>query len=332
MAEVARAARVSRATVSRVLSGAVEVSPETRSRVLEAVDQLGYVPSIGAQQLAAGRSQSIGLLIRDSRNPVYGLLQSQVQKWADEFGLHVVTAMPTFYRGAHQETTALRQLIGMRVGGLLIASGVVRTEDLQQFLPTVPVVSVGRPEEHPGGYGVSYDERDNATQIAHAVYDHGHRRIAVLVPRSDRSLAENIRGEVAASVLEELGCDVTRIQLRLLGVGGEGNAELLKLIRADAVTAAVFPADRRMLHFVDHARRVGVHVPRDVSVIGCDGVLEGLSYMELASLRIPVELVSRRAVEVIASMLESPGEVEIMHESYTGTLELANSLVKREAG
>src|SRR5699024_9507213 len=72
---------------------------ETRSRVLEAVDQLGYVPSIGAQQLAAGRSQSIGLLIRDSRNPVYGLLQSQVQKWADEFGLHVVTAMPTFYRG-----------------------------------------------------------------------------------------------------------------------------------------------------------------------------------------------------------------------------------------
>src|SRR5690625_8043721 len=100
------------------------------------------------------------------------------------------------------------------------------------------------------------------------------------------------------SVLAELGCDVTRIQLRLLGVGGEGNAELLKLIRADAVTAAVFPADRRMLHFVDHARRVGVHVPRDVSVIGCDGVLEGLSYMELASLRIPVELVSRRAVEV----------------------------------
>src|SRR5690625_154434 len=77
MAEVARAARVSRATVSRVLSGAVEVSPETRSRVLEAVDQLGYVPSIGAQQLAAGRSQSIGLLIRDSRNPGYGLLQSQ---------------------------------------------------------------------------------------------------------------------------------------------------------------------------------------------------------------------------------------------------------------
>src|SRR5699024_10354026 len=103
MAEVARAARVSRATVSRLLSGAVEVSPETRSRVRGAVDQLGYVPSIGAQQLAAGRSQSIGLLIRDSRNPVYALLQSQAQKWADEFGLHVVTAMPTFYRGAHQE-------------------------------------------------------------------------------------------------------------------------------------------------------------------------------------------------------------------------------------
>lgn len=284
MADVARAAQVSRATVSRVLSGAVEVSPETRSRVLAAVNGLGYVPSIGAQQLAAGKSRSIGLLIRDSRNPTYGLLQSQVQKWADEFGLHVVTAMPTFYRGAHQEMTALRRLIGMRVGGLLIASGVVRTEDLQQFLPMVPVVSVGRPEQDPGVYGVSYDERDNATQIAHAVHGHGHRRIAVLVPRSDRSLAENTRGEVAASVLEELGCEVTRIELRLLGVGGEGNAELLELIRAGAITAVVFPADRRMLSFVDHARRVGIESPRDISVIGCDGVLEGLSYMELATM------------------------------------------------
>src|SRR5699024_12511638 len=118
----------------------------------------------------------------------------------------------------------------------------------------------------------------------------------------------------------------------VLGEGGEANAELLKLIRADSVSEAVYPEVRRMLAFVDHARRVSVNVPRDVSVIGCDGVLAGLSYMELASLRIPVELVSLRAVEVIASMLESPGEVEIMHESYTGTLELANSLVKREAG
>lgn len=326
MADVARYAKVSRATVSRVLSGTAKVSPKTRARVVAATSKLGYVPSAGAQQLAAGKSRTIGLLIRDARNPTYGLLHSQIQRWADEFGLDVVTAIPTYYRGAHREMAALRRLIGMRVGGLLVATGVVRTDDLKQFVPVVPVVSVGRPESDPGIYGVSYDEDDNATQIAHAVYEHGHRCVAVMVPRSENSLAESIRGVVTADVLERLGCDVHRIDVQLLGAEGEGHGELLRLVRSRKVTSAVFPTDHRMLEFVTHARRLGLEVPQDVSVIGCDGVMDGLSYMNLASLRLPVELVGHRAVEVIATMLEDRNKVDIVHETYPGKLQLAGSL------
>jgi DNA-binding LacI/PurR family transcriptional regulator len=326
MSDVATAAGVSRSTVSRVLSGTTEVSARVRNKVMSAVDQLGYVPSSGAQQLAAGRSRSIGLLIRDPRNPTYGLLQSQVQKWAEEFRLDVVTASPTFYRGAPQETAALRRLIGMRVGGLLVATGVVRTKDIRQFLPMVPVVSVGRPEDDPNIYGVSYDEIDNGTQIAHAVHASGHRDVAVMVTRHENSLAEHTRAMMTAQVLEELGCAVRRIDIQLFGVGGQGHTELIEMIKAHAVTAAVFPADHRMLDFVTHARRLGVEVPRDVSVIGCDGIMDGLDYMGLATLRVPVELVARRAVEVIASMLEDRSQVEVLHESYPGTVQSAPSL------
>lgn len=328
MADVARSAGVSRATVSRVMSGTVEVSSQARTRVMTAINTLGYVPATAAQQLAAGRSRSVGLLIRDARNPTYGLLHAQVQRWADEFGLEVVTAIPTFYRGAPQEMDALRRLIGMRVGGLLVATGVIRTESLKQFLPSVPVLSVGRPESDPEIYGVSYDEVDNAAQVAHAVYEHGHRRIAVVVPRHELSLAEHLRGDVAAHTLEDLGCEVRRIDVKVLGVAGEGHPELIRLVRAQAISAVVFPTDHRMLGFADHARRLGVEVPRDVSVIGCDGVMEGLGYMGLASLRVPVELVGRRAVEVISSMLEDRSAVEIMHETYAGELRLAGSLAR----
>lgn len=328
MADVAREAQVSRATVSRVLSGAAEVSPTTRHRILSAIDALGYVPSIWAQHLAATTPRTIGLLIRNPRNPAYRLLQPEVQKTADEHGLDLVTVTPTFSRGRLQETAALRRLMGMRVGGLLIATGTIRADDLAPFLAYVPVVSVGRAEQDAGVYGVGYDEEDNATQIAHAVYGHGHRSVAVVTPRTEVSLAEHLRATVTSRVLEQLGSVTLQFEVQRIGVEGDGHAHLLELIRSSTVTAIVFPSDRRMLDFVIHARQVGVEVPRDVSVIGFDGLLEGLSYMELASLRIPVELVARRAVEVMATMLQDRVCVEIHQELYPGRLWLAKSLAQ----
>lgn len=326
MADVARAAGVSRATVSRVLSGSAEVAATRRDRVLVAINDLGYVPSSGAQQLAGGRARSVGLLIRDSRNPTYGLLHAEVQRWAEEARLEVITAMPTYYRGAVQEMDALRRLLGMRVGGLLVATGVVRTADIKQFASVLPVVSVGRPESDPEVYGVSYDEVGNANQLAHAVYEHGHRRVAVVSPSTEHSLAENLRGTTAAAVLTELGGEVTRVDTKLFAVPGEASAAIVDLVRAGVVSAVIFSSDLRMLDFVTHARRVGLHVPRDVSVIGCDGVLPGLPYMDLASLRVPVETVARRSIEVMAQRMEAPDEGEILHETYAGELRLAGSL------
>lgn len=326
MADVAREAEVSRATVSRVLSGSVDVARERRDRVLAAINELGYVPSSGAQQLAAGRTRSVGLLIRDSRNPTYGLLHAEVQKWAEEAGLEIITAMPTYYRGALQEMDALRRLLGMRVGGLLVATGVVRTADIKQFTSVLPVVSVGRPETDPAVYGVSYDEVGNATQLAHTVHEHGHRRVAVVSPSTENSLAENVRGNTSAAVLRELGCEVAKVDTKLFAVPGEGNAAVVDLVRAGTVSAVIFSNDLRMLDFVTHARRIGIRVPRDVSVIGCDGVLHGLPYMELASLRVPVETVARRSIDVMARLIDAPDGMEILHETYGGELRLAGSL------
>lgn len=326
MADVARAAAVSRATVSRVLSGSVEVAPERRDRVLAAIQELGYVPSSGAQQLAAGRTRSVGLLIRDSRNPTYGLLHAEVQKWADEAGLEIITAMPTYHRGAPQEMAALRRLLGMRVGGLLVATGVVRTSDIKQFTSVLPVVSVGRPENDPEVYGVSYDEIGNATQLAHAVYEHGHRRIAVMSTSTENSLAENLRGDTSAAVLRELGCEVTKIDTRRFAPLSEITATMIDLVRTRKVSAVMFSNDLWMLDFVTHARRVGIRVPRDVSVIGCDGILHGLPYMDLASLRLPVETVAQRSIDVVAQLMEAPGDMKVLHETYRGELRLAGSL------
>ncbi|MBV7412205.1 LacI family transcriptional regulator [Dermabacteraceae bacterium TAE3-ERU27] len=326
MADVARAAGVSRATVSRVLSRTVQVSPGVRERVLRAVDELGYVPSVHAQQLAAGRSNTVGLLIRDSRNSSYGLLYSQVQQWAEELGLNVVTAMPTHYRQQGSELEALRRLLSMRVGGLLVATGVVRTHDLLPLLSKVPIISVGRPESHPQVYGVSYDEADNARQIAQLIYARGHRKVAVVCPLNEHSLAENMRANVATEQLRKLGCIVEVIPVARFAAMGQGHEEIFTLLSAKSISAVMFPSDARMVQFAEDARKAGINVPADVSLIGCDGTMPGLDYMQLATLRIPVETVARRSVEVISQMLRDRDSVTVQHEKFTGELRPAASL------
>lgn len=326
MAQVAERAQVSRATVSRVLAGTAQVAEATRLRVLEAIEALGYVPSAGAQQLAAGKSRTVGLLIRSPANPAYGELFSKIQEWTDAYGLELVTVAPTYYRGAADELSALRRLVSMRVGAILVSTGVIRTEELKQFLPVLPIVTVGRPESDPEVYGVSYDEVNHATQVARAVYGCGHRKVAVVSPPTENSLAEHLRGVRTAEVLRDLGCEVFAVDARAFGTSKDGAGAVIDLVQDRSVTAAVFSNDLRSVDFLTQARKIGIEAPRDLSVVGLDGLLPGLELMGLASLTLPVGVVARRAVEVISQMLNDRESVQVRHELYSGELHPGASL------
>lgn len=184
MADVARAAQVSRATVSRVLSGSDLVVDRTRERVLDAVHRLGYLPNTAAQQLAGSATSLVGLLLRDPRVPAYGMLYAHLQAAVDAAGLQLITATPGPQADHAVETARLRQLLGLRVGGLFIASGVVGSHALAPFRSVVPLVSIGRPESDESIFAVSYDEARNGEMLADQIADHGHRRVATFdVPR-----------------------------------------------------------------------------------------------------------------------------------------------------
>ena len=146
MSDVAKNAGVSRATVSRVLSGSATVAEETQERVLAAVKELGYVPNMMAQNLAYpehNKDSLIGLLIRDPRRASYGLLFSELQRNADEQGIELLTVAPSHTQATSGAQQGLNRLLSVRVKGLLVATGVISSEDLWPFLGRVPIVSVG---------------------------------------------------------------------------------------------------------------------------------------------------------------------------------------------
>lgn len=323
MDAVAERAGVSRATVSRTLAGRVPVSDETREKVLRAVNELGYVPNLAASTLAGGgrrRSGLVGLLLRDPRTPAYGHLHSELQRATDEVGLQLVTMAPSDGQGASFEKRTLERLLGLQVDGLFVATGVVRPEELTPFLSVVPVMSVGRMEWNPHVYAVSYDEDAHAGMLAALVAERGHRRVSVVIPAQDVSVAEHVRGTMIAARLRDRDVEVVEIPAPTFGWIGEQSSTVIDIVRKRRVTAAMFTSDRRALHFLDLARPAGLRVPEDVSVTGCDGILPGLGFVSLATLRLPIESVARRAVEVMHDMIASPGQVKPRHELQQGII------------
>lgn len=326
MDDVAERAQVSRATVSRVIMGTAKVSASTQTRVLDAMRELGYVPNTIAQGLAARRTDLVGLLLRDPRNPAYGLLHAEVQTESARHGLQLISVVPTPTEGVEDELAGLRRLLGLRVGGLMVSTGVVRAADLEPFLDAVPVVSVGRIEEHPGIYGVSYDEDMNAAIVAGKVAEAGHRGAAVVIPDLAVSTAENRRGLGMAAHLADRGLDVHRLEARRFGTHLDGYDDAVALARARRVTAVLFPSDWRALGFIDHAEAAGLRVPEDVSVTGVDGIMPGIERIGLASVRIPVREVAARGVEILDRMVRDRGSVQIRHERFPGTFLPGRSL------
>ncbi|MEU4234981.1 LacI family DNA-binding transcriptional regulator [Nonomuraea sp. NPDC026600] len=320
MMAVAAEAGVSRATVSRVFHGTTPVAPSTREAVHAAAERLGYIPNEMARSLAASSSDIIGLLLRGPSNPAYGLLFSELQAEISRLGLQMITVAPSPTEGANFERQALNRLLGLRVGGMFVSTGVIRAEMLEPFLDVVPVVIIGRPENHPRLYSVSYDENGNATLLADAVAAQGHRDVAVVIPSAELSVAENLRGRVMAQRLKKHGVTVHRITTRTFGAVEEGIAEVMALYDVGTITAAMFPTDLRLLAFLSHARAIGVRTPEDLSVTGCDGILPGAELLGITTVRIPVERAAVRAAAVMQSMLAKPDRIKVEHELLPGTL------------
>ena len=308
MEDVARAAGASRSTVSRVFrNGGEHVSPDAMIRIHEAAQRLGYVPNLVASGLAEREGRQLGLLIRDATNPAYGHLHAEMHRAVEERGrtLLSVTALRHDYGTA--ETDGLRRLIGQRVAGVFAATGVAAAEDLVESVPGTPMMIVGRPNDDPRIDSVSYDEAAHGRAVAERIAQLGHRRIAVLTAPLLYSRVFDLRMRSLVARCEELGVRTRPIELLPVE---EGVVQALDAAAAEDLTCIVCPVDYVALDLLRAAARRGVRVPQDVSTVGFDGLSDGLDLVGLATVRLPVAEVARRAVarmeELLVAVQEDP--------------------------
>jgi DNA-binding LacI/PurR family transcriptional regulator len=284
--EVAKRARVSTATVSRVLNNASIVKSSTRSRVMKAVEALNYHPNLQARSLAKGKSRSIGVIVSNIENPFFLDIYKAVEAGAHAQGYELIMAN-TDYR-SDQLVTSIRLMIGRRVAGLAAIVSEMDPELIDELNGhSIPVVfyDVGAPRGNITNIRVNY--RRGMETLADYLYNLGHRRMgfvghhATLGPITERAnvLLETMSRHPGVEV--QTAADMDSLE------GGRRATRTL-LSANSGLTAIVCVNDFMAVGAMREIRERGLRVPEDISVTGFDNVkLAQFCYPALTSVHIP---------------------------------------------
>src|SRR6266550_783449 len=209
--DVAGAAGVSIATVSRILTGARPSAPATRERVLAAAAELDYRPSGPARALKLRRSRTLGLLVTDIENPFFPEIVRAVEDAAHERGFAVLLCNAT--DDPRRELAYINLLLERRVDGIVVAASRVgaRHAALLARAP-VPVVLVNSEAPRSGLPAVTSDNRGGARVAAEHLIALGHRRIGhITAPASNAAAAARLLG--VRDALRRAGIAPDRLEL-----------------------------------------------------------------------------------------------------------------------
>ena len=317
LADVAKQAGVSEATVSRVLNGKPGIADATRAAVLTALDVIGYDRPT---HLRGRKARMVGLVVPELQNPIFPALADVVSGGLAQRGFNAVLCTRT---GSMSEAEYVEMLLERQVSGMIFAGGQYAEADaphdhyIRLLQLRLPVVLVNAAADHLDFPRVSTDDAVAMEQSYAHLASLGHQRIGLVLGPSDhmpsRRKLEAFERAVAASggraSEDEL---VERTMFSLEG----GHAAATKLIRRGA-TGIICASDPLALGAIRAARRAGLSVPTDLSVVGYDdSTFMSCTDPPLTTVRQPIEAIGRAAVEILVGQIEGahPTAEEIFFE------------------
>ncbi|MFI8005221.1 LacI family DNA-binding transcriptional regulator [Streptomyces sp. NPDC086010] len=270
LSQVAEYAGVSEATVSRVLNGSPDVAGATREAVLSALDVCGIERP---RRYRADRAALIGLVVPDLQNPIFSAFAEALCGLLNKRGLIPVLCTRTAdgVSEAHYIEMLLQQNIGgiVFIGASYADAGPEHGRALRER--RIPMVLINAADENPGVAQVRVDDALAADQALTHLAALGHERIGmVLGPVGHVPSARKLAGFAAFCARRGVAADDWRRLVVHALFTMEGGATALPRLLAEGVTGVVCASDALALGVVRGARRQGVSVPRDLSVVGFD--------------------------------------------------------------
>jgi len=317
--DVAKAAGVSTATVSRSLNSPDRVVDSTRKRVMRAVDDLGYTPNFGARVMAAKRTFTIGAIIPTMENAIFA---RGLQAFQEELRTHRYTLLvsSSAYRPEIEEEQ-IRALVARGAEGLLLI-GYDRDPSIYRFLERqeIPSLVAWAYSAQSERVSIGFDNRASMRALAREVLKLGHRRIGVIsgITKGNDRATQRLQG--IRDALQEVQLDPGALDVIESPYEIDGGAKAFDQLMASSTRPTVVMCGNDVLAAgaLLQAREMGLNVPRDVSVTGFDDIeLARIVVPPLTTVHVPHREMGRRAAVELVGMVEkgsSGNSVELKSE------------------
>jgi DNA-binding LacI/PurR family transcriptional regulator len=311
--DVARAANVSAATVSRALTKPELVAHPTLAKIQSAIEQTGYIPNRAARGLITGRTGNVAVVVPDIVNPFFAQVVRGIQRVVRPHDQHVFLVDTN--ETDSEEVIAIRS-IGPQVDAVVLVAPRLAHRRLDE-LGSKPCVFVNR-------LVVGYPSvLIRSSQAMREAFRHlsglGHRRVVYLGgPRNSWSAQERLR--VARRMASELSLDLSVVGPNDPSV--ESGATLADRVLESRATAVITFNDQMALGVVNELQSRGVMVPKDISVVGCDDIpMADTVSPALTTLAVPAV----QAGEVAGRAVLAAGEADGLHQTLAARLVVRSS-------
>lgn len=309
--DIAKAAGVSIATVSKVINGTGRISTETRERVNEIMQELDYQPSVVASALTGKSTFTIGLLIPDLANPLYAEIARSVEDRGRELGFNLV--MCSTDNNVRREGDYITFLKQKQVDGIIISTGISDEEHLHNLVrQKIPVALVTRDIPSLAAVSVKVDDFLGGYQAASHLIGLGHRHIAVIAEDLKLTTSkERVRG--CRYALEEAGIDCgPSFVTESVSTVEEGRRHALELLRSESPPTAIFAGnDLLAIGAVQAAKELRLSIPWDLSVIGFDNtLLAGIVDPPLTTMAQPIAQMGKQVMDLIIAEVHEPSKAK----------------------
>ncbi|WP_243385413.1 LacI family DNA-binding transcriptional regulator [Bacillus kexueae] len=299
--EIAKRANVSVSTVSRVINHHPYVKEEKRKAVLEAMEQLNYIPNKNAVHLAKGKTNRVGIVLPMVDHPYYSQLLKAISEEALMHSYQIVIYQTNYV--VEKEMIALHHLQEKILDGVIYLSRHLSIDVMEEFEPYGPIV-LCEDVKHKGISSVSVDHRKAFEMAMDYLYEKGHRKIGICLGRRYGTNSQ-IREGVYRDKLTSWNTSIQEHWILDQCYHFEDGVRIFNTYTqmVQKPTAWVITNDQVAASFAIQCAQNGIHVPKDVALISFDNdpISESLN---LTTIEVPKVTMGKRAFSLFIEKME----------------------------
>ncbi|QYR23663.1 catabolite control protein A [Paenibacillus sp. sptzw28] len=321
--DVAREAGVSMATVSRVVNNNPNVKPQTRKKVFEAIERLGYRPNAVARGLASKKTTTVGVVIPDISNAIFAEVARGIEDIANMYHYNIILCNAD--KKKDKEIRVINTLLEKQVDGLLFMGGAVTDEHLQAFkTANVPIVLCATTDDNGSIPSVDIDHEGAAFDAVRMLIEQGHRKIAMISGTLQDPANGYARYQGYKRAIEAAGIPYDENMVRIGNYRYESGVEAMKyfLELQDRPTAVFSATDEMAIGAIHCIQDSGLKVPGDISVISVDNSrMASMVRPQLTAVAQPMYDIGAVSMRLLTKLMKKEsveqGKVVLPHEIVT---------------